>query len=186
MGNIRSETFLLAQSFKEALSFKELVEVIKEYNNSIANSNLFFPNQETLQIMYWAKREKISFGPYQNLTFFEISNRIYSDFVLLEAAQILFKEYFIKSIQLKMSNHSGSDLVVIDKNNNEIEGEAFNTAPSFFQIKMRNELNKIKKNNNSVGIIAFNESALNDKNSIYLERKKLEYPNIVFVACKKL
>lgn len=183
MANIRSETFLLAQSFKEALSFKELVEVTNEYNNSIATSNLFFPNQETLQIMHWAKREKISFGPYQNLTFFEISNRIYSDFVLLEAAQILFKEHYIKNIQLKMSNHSGSDLVVIDKDNNEIQGEAFNTAPSFFQIKMRSELKKFEVNS---GIIAFNESALNDKNRVFLERKKLEYPNIVFVECKKL
>lgn len=81
-----------------------------------------------------------------------------------------------------MSNHAGNDLIVIDKDNKEIKGEAFNTAPSFFQIKMRKELGKLKNEPN--GIIAFNESAVSVKNSVFLERKKIEYPNIVFIECK--
>ena len=81
-----------------------------------------------------------------------------------------------------MSNHAGNDLIVIDEDNKEIKGEAFNTAPSFFQIKMRKELDKF--DNNTVGIIAFNEMALSDKNRVYLERKKLEYPQVLFVGCE--
>ena len=81
-----------------------------------------------------------------------------------------------------MSNHSGSDLIVIDKDNKEIKGEAFNIAPSFFQIKMRKELEKFK--NKTDGIIAFNECALSEKNKVFFERKKIEYPQVLFIGCK--
>lgn len=173
-------TYLLNQHFNRILSFNELKDVTAIYNDAINNTNFIIPELDTLTFMLWAKREKINFGPYQNLTFFEISNRIYSDLVLLEAAEILFSEHQIKSIQLKMSNHSGSDLTIIDKDNNQIDGEAFNTAPSFFQIKMRNELKKFKDKS---GIITFNSSALNDRNKVFLERKKIDFPNIFFIEC---
>lgn len=181
---MKESTYLLYHHFNKMLSFDALTEVTTLYNRAVENANFTIPKLDTLQFMLWAKRDKISFGPYQNLTFFEISNRIYSDLVLLEAAQILFEKHHIKNIQLKMSNHSGYDLTVIDKNNNPINGEAFNTAASFFQIKMRSELKKFK--DNAVGIIAYNKSALSDKNSVFLERKKTEYPNIVFIECNKL
>lgn len=175
-------TFTLHQYFNKMLSYSELQEATAVYTSAIENTDFKLPNLATIEFMLWAKREKINFGPYQNLTFFEISNRIYSDLVLLKAAQILFEEHHIKSIQLKMSNHAGNDLIVIDEDNKEIKGEAFNTAPSFFQIKMRKELDKF--DNNTVGIIAFNEMALSDKNRVYLERKKLEYPQVLFVGCE--
>lgn len=175
-------TFTLNQYFNKMLSYSALQEGNTIYTKAIKNTDFKLPDKAPLEFMLWAKRDKISFGPYQNLTFFEISNRIYSDLVLLKAAQILFIEHNIKSIQLKMSNHSGSDLIVIDKDNNEIRGEAFNTAHSFFQIKMRSELKKF--DHNTVGIIAFNECALNDKNRVFLERKKLEYPEVLFVGCE--
>jgi len=175
-------TFRLNHFFNKALSYEALLEAKAAYAIVINNSTFTIPNLSTVAFMFWAKREKISFGPYRNLTFFEISNRIHSDLVLLEASQILFEEHHIKGIQLKMSNHAGSDLIVIDKDNKEIKGEAFNTAPSFFQIKMRNELKKF--DNNTVGIIAFNETALSDKNRVFFERKKIEYPKVLFVGCK--
>jgi len=178
------ETFLLRQEFGKQLSLEELTAIAIIYKNHIKNVNFEIPKLDTVDFMLWAKREKISFGPYQNLTFFEISNRIHSDLVLLEAAKILFETHHIKSIQLKMSNQSGNDLIVIDKDNKEIKGEAFNTAPSFFQIKMRSELKKFDIN--TFGIIAFNESALSDKNSVFLENKKLEYKNMTFIKCNKL
>ena len=177
-------TFTLNRYFDKMLSYSELLEANAVYKTAIENTNLTFPNLATIEFMFWAKREKLSFGPYQNLTFFEISNRIHSDLVLLEAAQILFEEHYIKSIQLKMSNHSGYDLIVIDKDDNEIKGEAFNTAPSFFQIKMRSELKKFK--DNAVGIIAYNKSALSVKNTVFLKNKKVEYKKITFIECNKL
>ncbi|UTN04049.1 hypothetical protein L0669_22325 [Flavobacterium bizetiae] len=166
---MKESTYLLHQHFNRALSFKELNDVTIIYNKTISNSNLIIPKLNTIDFMLWAKREKINFGPYQHLTFFEISNRIYSDLVLLKAAEILFKDYHIKSIQLKMSNHSGSDLTIIDKHDNQINGESFNSACSFFQLKMRKELKKFK---NKSGIITFNSSALNDINKVFLKRKK--------------
>ena len=175
-------TFTLNEYFNTMLSYDELLEANAVYSKAIENTDFKLPNKDTLEFMLWAKRDKICFGPYQNLTFFEISNRIYSDLVLFKAAQVLFEEHQIKSIQLKMSNHSGSDLIVIDKDNNKIKGEAFNTAPSFFQIKMRKELGKLKNEPN--GIIAFNECALSEKNRVFFERKKIEYPKVLFVVCE--
>lgn len=175
-------TFTLNEAFVNPLSFAELLEVTETYNSAIKNDTFTLPEHDTVAFKLWAKREKINFGPYQNLTFFEISNRLHSDLVLLEAAKILFKEHHVKSVQLKMSNHAGNDLTVIDKKNNTINGEAFNTASSFFQLKMRSELKKFDKI--GVGIIAFNESALSEKNMVFLDRKKLEYPKVLFVGCK--
>lgn len=89
-------TYLLNHDFNRMLCFSELIEVTAIYNMAIENANFTIPKLDTLKFMLWAKRDKISYGPYQNLTFFEISNRIYSDLVLLEAAQILFVEHHIK------------------------------------------------------------------------------------------
>lgn len=132
--------------------------------------------------MLWAKRVKIDFGPYRQLSFFEISNRVYSDFVLIEAAQTLFKEHQIKSIRLNLSNMSGNDMIITYNDGKQIKGEAFNTAISFFQVKMRSELYKFDKTD--FGVIAFNETALDEINKAYLSKKITEYPNLKFIICK--
>lgn len=183
MAKRKSTTFLLSELFEgEITSLEQLEEVTKVYQEKLDSTKYIIPTDNTLAFMLAAKRDKITFGPYQNLSFFEMSNRIYSDLVLLEAAKILFKEHEVKNVQLKMSNHCGNDLTVIDKDNNEIVGEAFNTACSYFQGKMRSELPKFEKN--EVGIIAFNTCALDDKNKIFLESRKIKYPKIIFIECK--
>lgn len=183
MAKRKSTTFLLSELFEgEITSLEQLEEVTKVYQEKLDSTKYIIPTDNTLAFMLAAKRDKITFGPYQNLSFFEMSNRIYSDLVLLEAAKILFKEHEVKNVQLKMSNHSGNDLTVIDKDNNVIVGEAFNTACSYFQVKMRSELQKFKEN--KVGIIAFNTCALDDKNRFYFEKKKVEFPNLWFIECK--
>ena len=174
---------MLSDLFEDEItSLEKLEELTAEYYSSLESTTYQIPTESALQFMLSAKREKITFGPYQNLSFFEISNRIYSDFVLLSAAKNLFEEHSIKSIILKMSNHSGNDLTVKDKNNNEIVGEAFNTACSFFQIKMRSELKKFGENKG--GIIAFNTCALNDKNKVFLDTKRMQFPQVLFIECK--
>lgn len=183
MAKSKSKTFLLSELFeKEIESLQKLEELKSAYHQYFESVVLDIPRKDTLSHMLWAKRVKLNFGPYENLTFFEMSNRIYSDFVLLEAAKILFAEHQIKSVILKMSNHSGRDLTLIDKNNTKIVGEAFNTAPSYFQGKMRSELKKF--DNEEVGIIAFNSCALDDRNTAYLKIKKKQFPQVLFLECK--
>lgn len=172
---------MLSDLFEDEItSLEKLEELTAEYYSSLESTTYQIPTDNPLQFMLRAKREKITFGPYQNLSFFEISNRIYSDLVLLSAAKNLFEEHSIKSIILKMSNHSGNDLTVKDKNNNEIVGEAFNTATTFFQVKMRSELKKFDKGN--AGFIAFNKTALVG-NQPFFETKKQQYSNITFIIC---
>lgn len=177
----KSTTFLLSHLFEDEITSSEkLVEITKEYQDSLRETTYQIPTENPLEFMLAAKREKITFGPYQNLSFFEISNRIYSDLVLLSAAKILFEEHQIKSILLKMSNHAGKDLIAKDKNGKSTEGEAFNTATTFFQVKMRSELKKFDKEN--AGFIAFNKTALVG-NQPFFETKKQQYPNITFIIC---
>lgn len=177
----RSSTFLLSSVFRDTLHLEQLKAAKAMYYDSFITNSFSVPKMEALAFMFSAKRDKITFGPYQNLTFFEIGNRIYSDLLLLEAASQLFENYNIKSIQLKMSNHSGNDLIVVDENNLEIIGEGFNTANSYFKVKLRNELKKFS--NNRIGIIAFNKSAL-VQNEVFFENKKNQYPNIIFIVCE--
>ena len=182
MAKSKSKTFLLSELFEKKIeSLEQLEELKSAYHQYFESVILEIPTMDTLSHMLWAKRMKLNFGPYENLTFFEMSNRIYSDLVLLEAAKILFVEHQIKSVILKMSNHSGRDLTVIDKNSAEVIGEAFNTAPSYFQVKMRSELKKFDYG--KFGIIAFNSCALDKKNSTFLETKKKQYPRVLFIQC---
>lgn len=175
----KSTTFLLSDLFEnEITSSKSLGEITTKYQDSLRETTYQIPAEDPLEFMLAAKREKITFGPYQDLSFFEISNRIYSDLVLLSAAKILFEEHNVSSVQLRMSNHSGNDLKVIDKNNVEIVGEAFNTACSYFQGKLRSELTKFSEN--KVGIMVFNTCALDDKNKVFLETKKAQFPKVKF------
>lgn len=182
MAKIKKVTFLLADEFNEPLSLAKLEEASTKYMQLLEETNLLFHGKETLDIMLWAKREIISFGPYQNLTFFETSNRIYSDLVLLKAAAFIMKKKNVKSIQLNMGNKGGNDMTVIDDAGNVQIGETFNTAISFFQIKLRSELPKFPKEKR--GYIAFNESALEDKgNRVFYNKKEKEFPHIEFIPC---
>lgn len=177
-----TNTFLLSPDFEKALNIVSLKKVTKLYYQSFKDFPFTIPKTETLAFMLFAKREKIAFGPYNNLSFYEISNRIHSDLVLLEASKLLFIEHHIKSVTLKMSNQAGHDILAIDKNDNEIIGEAFNTASSYFQIKMRSELKKF--GDNRKGIIAFNKTALSG-NKNWFEGKKNEFSNITFIVCEE-
>ncbi len=177
----KPESFLLADDFNENLTRETLVEVTAKYKARLQEANLLFPYKETLDIMLWAKRRIISFGPYQNLTFFEISNRIYSDLVLLEAAAMILNKKNIKAIQLNMSNRGGNDMTIFDDLGDEIIGEAFNTACSFFQIKLSSELKKFR--DDKAGFIAFNKTALDERNIKHFEKKRNVYKNIEFIIC---
>jgi hypothetical protein len=181
MAKIKIESFLLSDDFKGDLTLTQLELLSVKYKGRLKETNLLFHGKETLNIMLWAKREVISFGPYQNLTFFEISNRIYSDLVLLEAAAIILKREYVRSIQLNLSNKGGNDMTIIDENGNIQIGEAFNTATSFFQIKLRSDISKFKEG--KTGYIAFNKTALDEKNKVYYQKKKENNPHIEFIVC---
>lgn len=176
------QTFLLAHYFDRALSQSDIELLDTDYKNMLKTNQLTIPQVDTLSLMLWSKRQEVCCGPYVNLSFFEISNRIYSDMVLIEAAKKLFTEHGIKNIRLNMSNKGGEDITVIDKTDNEVFGEAFNTATSFFQIKFRTEIKKFKQR--TAGFIAFNRTALNEKNSTFLHKQLQSYPHVTTIICE--
>lgn len=181
MAKSKREKFLLSHYTDKELSHNDFIVLKEQYESLLNRGNLSIPTTDTLTLMHWAKREEISFGPYIGLSFFEISNRIYSDLVLLEAANILFTKHHIKSIRLNLSNIGGNDMTITDSNGTQVIGEAFNTAPSFFQIKLRSDLRKF--DTDKIGYIAFNKSALNQTNEVFLNTKRKQNSNIEFLIC---
>jgi len=182
MAKTKKQTFLLAHYFDRTLSQADIVFLDKDYKELLRTNQLTIPQVDTLKLMLWSKREEVCCGPYINLSFFEISNRIYSDLVLIEAAQKLFTDHSIRTIRLNMSNKGGNDIIVIDKTGNEVLGEAFNTATSFFQIKFRTEIKKFEER--TAGFVAFNRSALDDSNKYFLDRQLKKYPNVTPIICE--
>ncbi|TVZ51522.1 hypothetical protein OD90_0666 [Dokdonia sp. Hel_I_53] len=163
------------------MNLEQLQNATALYYQSFKTNKFTIPKKDTLAFMLFAKRARITFGPYQDITFYEISNRIYSDLVLLETARLLFGKFHVKSVKLKLSNHAGDDIAVIDKDNKVIIGEAFNTAPTYFQQKMRSDLRKFS--DNKKGIIAFNKTALLGHEN-WFQGKKSQFPNITFILCE--
>ena len=73
MAKRKSTTFLLSELFEgEITSLEQLEEVTKVYQEKLDSTKYIIPTDNTLAFMLAAKRDKITFGPYQNLSFFEI------------------------------------------------------------------------------------------------------------------
>lgn len=129
------------------------------------------------------KREKYNIGPYSGLSIFEISNRLFSDLVVLDGAKVIFTEpklvnaNQVKGITLLLSNIKGFDLE-IRTNNGTVYGEAYNVAPSFFKEKTRYTIKKLRDANKlENAILIFNSDAFDNegKNEQYIENQNIKY-----------
>ncbi len=95
--------------------------------------------------------QDLKIGAYENITLFEAANRIASDLIIINGLLQLvdkneeFKEALF-TLRLGTTHHIGKGDFTISSNGEELEGEAFNVAPSFLKQKMRNTINKWKDN----------------------------------------
>ena len=88
-------------------------------------------------------------GRYSGISFFEAINRIASDLVLWYGLEILINDVLqkqeIDKIALCLGNKNiqgQGDLLIHVKNGSDLNGEAFNTAESFFKQKLNYTLKK--------------------------------------------
>lgn len=95
------------------------------------------------------KRDKLAHGPYKNVTLFEAANRIMSDLVILRgvAALLQANAFAITQYRVEFGNedNNGFDIRGTAPDGKLLIGEAFNVAPSFFQVKKLKALTKMRQ-----------------------------------------
>jgi hypothetical protein len=118
------------------------------------------------------KRVRLEHGPYVGVTMFEAANRIMSDLVILRGVAVLLKErvYPFKNYLVEFGNEDVNGFDIRAENGEAtLVGEAFNVAPSFFQIKKGQAVNKLvtKGGDATYRLVIANEDSVRDS---YLPR----------------
>lgn len=153
----------------------EMLQICKERYFGFLNDNPFPKPPDTgtyFEMINYLKRKDTNnpqkIGPYQNITVFEAANRIASDLVIINGIiQLVAKYPELKvacfTLRLGILHEKGKGDFTIHLDNQDIEGEAFNVAPSFLKVKLRNTISKWKKSENrdQLMYILVNDEALN-------------------------
>ena len=138
----------------------EMLQTCKEKYFSFLNDNPFPkpPNSGTyFEMIHYLKRKDINnpqkIGPYQNITIFEAANRIASDLVIINGIiQLVQNNPSLKNasftVRLGILHEKGKGDFTIHFGDKDFEGEAFNVAPSFLNVKLRNTISKWNKDEN--------------------------------------
>jgi len=133
------------------------LELVEEVGNPVAN----LKGQRLLEAL---KREAVEAGPYPNVTLFEAANRIMSDLVILYGVKwLLDKNAFpFATYTVEFGNEDTNRFDIhAAEDGKKLIGEAFNVAPSFFQIKKTTMLKKLRQPDVCADykIIMFNQDA---------------------------
>ena len=120
-----------------------------------------------IPLLHSVKRDVLGHGPYPNVTFFEASNRIMSDLVILYGIEYLLRSKHFPFTEYKVEfgneNRNNFDIQALSSNESLV-GEAFNVAPSFFQGKKSHALKKLKTNpiKTKYRVLMFNSDAVDN------------------------
>lgn len=144
-------------------------------------------NTNLIELIKTIKRTPDQIGPYQDLTPFEVLNRIGSDLVLLAGAEKIFNNEVpsIKptKILLNMGNKAGYD-IEIDAEQGKIYGEAFNAATSFCKVKMRQSIDKLLEGSRKEEVYSQGQAVVFYNADI--EKTIKAYKNQKDKSCKKV
>lgn len=112
------------------------------------------------------KRTPLQAGPYPGVTLFEAANRIMTDLVLLYGVRFLLNQkelpYNSYTVEFGNEDNNGFDVTAHD-GARWLAGEAFNVAPSFFQLKksrMVAKLSTAREEDATDTILLFNHDAV--------------------------
>lgn len=138
----------------------EMLQTCKEKYFGFLNDNPFPTPPNTgayFEMIHYLKRKDINnpqkIGPYQNITIFEAANRIASDLVIINGIIQLVQdnpllENACFTLRLGILHEKGKGDFTIHFEDEDFEGEAFNVAPSFLNVKLRNTISKWNKDEN--------------------------------------
>src|SRR5208337_2810053 len=132
-------------------------------------NSIQFPDRSgtNLEYMISLKRDPIGSGPYDWVSIFEASNRIFSDIIILFGIRKVLSNPQIGSVSLPFDKYEvkfgAEDGFDIEANNGKekLVGEAFNVARSFFSGKRHTTKKKLEsKEGYDYKIIIFNSDAV--------------------------
>lgn len=155
---------------------------IKEYLRKLDSIKLPASQNDILLLIYSMKREPLDSGPYPRVSFFEASNRILSDLVILFGVRQLLHKASVGNVQLPFSEYEvslgvegGNDLRA-SAGGQTLIGEAFNVAPSFFQSKKSSAIKKLKQQKADYRLVLFNSDAVQrPTNFLYRSETSMVY-----------
>lgn len=189
--------FELSKHFDSPLTKTEFNKAKQLYCEAITNNSFSFSSTSNIiDLLKLVKRNAVEIGPYKGLTVFESLNRIGSDLVLLCGAEMLFNNeiagIYPKTIELKLGNKAGFDVIIETIDGTIIYGEGYNVAKSFCKFKTRQTIDKLYKSeevkSSKKAIILINEDVKSEienyKNKNAEELKNEHGIEIVYVFCE--
>lgn len=180
---------LFAKQIEKPLTKTAIKKLKEDYRVALSQKHPFphFKGTAYPSLLQVLKRDSFTIGPYINITIFEAANRIASDLTLLEGVLQLFKNKSITGsaiVKLRlgtMQEKGKGDFSVFDSGN-ELQGEAFDVAPSFFKIKLYKTLKKWN-DDKTFKYVVFNSDCLDDSScKTYYKNQKSERSEIVFLG----
>jgi hypothetical protein len=148
------------------LTLNNVHALLKEYTCDVEKIGGSIEGMKGQRLLEALKRDKVKVGPYPDVTLFEAANRIMTDLIILYGVKWLLesKTFPFDSYTVEFGNEdeNGFDIRA-EKEDQRLVGEAFNVAPSFFQIKKSSMLKKLRESDVDADykVIMFNHDAVN-------------------------
>jgi hypothetical protein len=137
----------VTHEYSDMLSTSNVDTIIAEYTAAAERVGQSIANLNGLELLAALKRSKVAAGPYPDVALFEAANRIMSDLVILHGVRwLLHHDVFpfdSSIVEYGNEDKKGFDIRA-SANGKTLIGEAFNVAPSFFQIKKGAMLRKLR------------------------------------------
>jgi hypothetical protein len=134
---------------ERSLTLKNIDRITRQRVGSIKSIGDSIKGKSGIRLLKALKRDAVKTGPYPNVTLFEAANRIMTDLVILRGVAWLLKKkkfpFNAYTVEFGNEDQNGFDIKA-SAGGKTLVGEAFNVAPSFFQIKKSAMLKKLKRN----------------------------------------
>jgi hypothetical protein len=133
------------------LNKKNIDAAIETYKELLTDIPLKIEESNLLNLLTRLKRGKIGSGPWNNVSIFEAANRIMTDLVILLGIKRIIDGEFphlkiFTEFEVELGNENKKDHDITSKAEGKVLiGEAFNVAPSFFNVKKSKTIKKLKE-----------------------------------------
>ena len=146
------------ENISRQLTKDNIDETISQYLDLLKTVPINIQTDNVFGLLHKIKREKMSTGPYPNVSLFEAANRMMTDLTILYGIRSLltknifdfeFDNYLVEFGNESFNKHD----IISEKDGFSLFGEAFNVAESFFQTKKSSSLKKLRKSKTEKDII---------------------------------
>ena len=131
------------------LNKHNIQNAIADYKVLLADIPLIIQESNLLNLLHRLKRGEIGTGPWKNVSIFEAANRIMTDLVILLGVKRIIDGEFpnlnmFTEFEVEFGNENKNEHDIISYAGDKVLiGEAFNVAPSFFNVKKSKTVKKL-------------------------------------------